>query len=135
MTEKIATTIQAHFGDVEDPRRTYLNEHPLINILTIALCAIVAGAEGWTDVENFGRQKQTWLRQFLDLQNGIPAHDTFGRVFARLDPESFRRSFLSWVQAVFEVTAGQVIAVDGKKLRVWCKYFSDPGFACEFVLI
>ena len=117
MTEKIATTIQAHFGDVEDPRRTYLNEHPLINILTIALCAIVAGAEGWTDVENFGRQKQTWLRQFLDLQNGIPAHDTFGRVFARLDPESFRRSFLSWVQAVFEVTAGQVIAVDGKKLR------------------
>jgi len=117
MTEKIATTIQAHFGDVEDPRRTYLNEHPLINILTIALCAIVAGAEGWTDVENFGRQKQTWLSQFLDLQNGIPAHDTFGRVFARLDPESFRRSFLSWVQAVFEVTAGQVIAVDGKKLR------------------
>ena len=57
MTEKISTTIQAHFGDVEDPRRTYLNEHPLINILTIALCAIVAGAEGWTDVENFGRQK------------------------------------------------------------------------------
>lgn len=117
MTDKIATTIQAHFGEVEDPRRTYLNEHPLINILTIALCAIVAGAEGWTDVENFGRQKQAWLSQFLDLQNGIPAHDTFGRVFARLDPESFRQSFLSWVQAVFEVTAGQVIAVDGKKLR------------------
>jgi predicted transposase YbfD/YdcC len=117
MTDKIRATIEEHFGDVEDPRRTYLNEHPLINILTIALCAIVAGAEGWTDVENFGKQKQAWLGQFLDLRNGVPSHDTFGRVFARLDPKSFRQSFLSWVRAVFEVTGGQVIAVDGKKLR------------------
>jgi len=117
VSDKVAATIEAHFGDVEDPRRPYLNEHPLINILTIALCAIIAGAEGWTDVENFGRQKQTWLGGFLDLHYGIPSHDTFGRVFARLDPESFRQSFLSWVQAVFEVTAGQVIAIDGKTLR------------------
>lgn len=117
MSEKITATIQEHFGDVEDPRRTYLNEHPLINILTIALCAIIAGAEGWTDVENFGKQKAAWLGQFLNLQNGIPSHDTFGRVFARLDPQSFRQSFLSWVQAVFEVTEGQVIALDGKTLR------------------
>jgi predicted transposase YbfD/YdcC len=117
MSDKIVPTIQEHFSDVEDPRRTYLNDHPLINILTITLCAVVAGAEGWTDVENFGKQKQAWLSQFLDLQNGIPSHDTIGRVFARLDPQSFRQSFLSWVQAVFEVTAGQVLAVDGKKLR------------------
>lgn len=117
MSDKITATIESHFGDVEDPRRSYLNEHPLINILTIALCAIIAGAEGWTDVENFGRQKQAWLSGFLDLGNGIPSHDTFGRVFARLDPDSFRQSFLSWVQAVFEVTKGQVIAVDGKTLR------------------
>lgn len=117
MTHKIVATVQAHFGELEDPRRTYLNEHPLINILTITLCAVVAGAEGWTDVENFGKQKQVWLSQFLDLTNGIPSHDTIGRVFARLDSKSFRQSFLSWVQAVFEVTAGQVLAVDGKKLR------------------
>lgn len=117
MSDKLVATIEAHFGDVEDPRRSYLNDHPLINILTIALCAIIAGAEGWTDVENFGRQKQTWLGGFLDLGNGIPSHDTFGRVFARLDPKSFRQSFLSWVQAVFEVTKGQVIAIDGKTLR------------------
>jgi predicted transposase YbfD/YdcC len=117
MSDKIAATIQNHFGDVEDPRCTYLNDHPLINILTIALCAIVAGAEGWTDVANFGRQKQAWLSQFLDLKNGIPSHDTFGRVFARLDAQAFRESFLSWVQAVFTVTVGQVIAIDGKRLR------------------
>ena len=117
MSDKIVATVQEHFGNVEDPRCTYLNDHPLISILTITLCAVVAGAEGWTDVENFGKQKEAWLSQFLDLENGIPSHDTIGRVFARLDPQSFRQSFLSWVQAVFEVTEGQVLAVDGKRLR------------------
>jgi predicted transposase YbfD/YdcC len=115
-TEQIPT-IADHFADLEDPRRTFLNDHPLINIITIALCAIIAGAETWTDVESFGRNKQTWLSQFLDLKHGIPSHDTFGRVFARLNPEQFQTCFLSWVQAVFEVTNGQVIAVDGKTLR------------------
>lgn len=110
-------SIKAHFAHLEDPRRTYLNTHPLINILTIALCGVIAGAETWTDIESFGHSKRAWLSGYLDLENGIPAHDTFGRVFALLDPEQFQASFLSWVQAVFEVTNGQVIAVDGKKLR------------------
>lgn len=110
-------TIAAHFDELEDPRRTYLNEHPLINIITIALCAIIAGAEAWTDVESFGHSKKEWLSRFLDLKNGIPSHDTFGRVFAHLDPEQFQACFLSWVQAVFTVTEGQVVAIDGKKLR------------------
>lgn len=117
MTNKITSTIEQHFSELEDPRTTHLNDHPLINILTIALCAIIAGAESWTDIENFGKQKAVWLGQFLDLCNGIPSHDTFGRVFARLEPEQFRRCFLAWVQAVFEVTQGQVIAIDGKQLR------------------
>jgi predicted transposase YbfD/YdcC len=117
MSDKINANIEAHFGNIEDPRRTYLNDHPLINIITIALCAVIAGAEGWTDIEMFGQQKKAWLSRFLDLENGIPSHDTFGRVFARLDPEQFRESFLSWVQAVFAVTDGQVIAIDGKELR------------------
>jgi predicted transposase YbfD/YdcC len=117
MSDKVEASIQAHFGNIDDPRRSYLNEHPLINIITIALCAVIAGAEGWTDVEMFGQQKQAWLSRFLDLKNGIPSHDTFGRVFARIDPEQFQQSFLGWVQAVFELTDSQVIAVDGKQLR------------------
>lgn len=117
MSDKITSSIQEHFSELEDPRRQHLNDHPLINILTIALCGVIAGAEGWTNIESFGIQKQVWLGQFLDLTNGIPSHDTFGRVFARLDPEQFRKSFLNWVQAIFEVTSGQVIAIDGKQLR------------------
>lgn len=117
MTDPIPATIEAHFSNIDDPRRTYLNHHPLINIITIALCAIIAGAENWNDIANFGQQKIDWLSKFLDLTNGIPSHDTFNRVFARLDPEQFRHSFLSWVQAVFEITNGQVIAIDGKQLR------------------
>lgn len=110
-------TIAAYFADLEDPRRIYLNQHPLLNIITIAICAIIAGAEGWTDVESFGKSKQMWLSRFLDLSGGIPSHDTFGRVFARLNPEQFQACFLAWVKAVFEITNGQVIAIDGKKLR------------------
>lgn len=117
MSHKITSTIEKHFSELEDPRTIHLNNHPLINILTIALGAIIAGAENWTDIENFGQQKAGWLGQFLDLSNGVPSHDTFGRVFARLDPEQFRNCFLAWVQAVFEVTQGQVIAIDGKQLR------------------
>ena len=116
-TPQLHNTLSAHFGGLEDPRREHLNTHPLINIITIALCGVVAGAESWVDIENFGKQKQEWLSQFLDLSNGIPSHDTLGRVFSRLEPEQFRASFLSWVQGVFEVTKGQVIAVDGKQLR------------------
>lgn len=117
MTNKITSTIEKHFSEIADPRASHLNDHPLINILTIALCGIIAGADSWTDIESFGQQKVVWLSQFLDLANGIPSHDTFGRVFARLDPEQFRQSFLAWVQAIFEVTQGQVIAIDGKQLR------------------
>ena len=117
MNKTIDANIEAHFGHIDDPRRTYLNDHSLINIITIALCAVIAGAEGWTDIEMFGQQKKEWLSRFLNLENGVPSHDTFGRVFARIDPEQFRQSFLSWVQAVFKATSGQVVAVDGKVLR------------------
>lgn len=115
--EQPTAALAAHFAALEDPRRTYLNAHPLLTIITIALCAVIAGAESWTDVEAFGKSKERWLSRFLDVGNGIPSHDTFGRVFAQLDPEQFQACFLSWVQAVFEITNGQVIAVDGKTLR------------------
>jgi predicted transposase YbfD/YdcC len=110
-------TISEHFADLADPRVERTKEHDLLNIITIAICAVVCGADGWTSVETFGKAKREWFETFLDLPHGIPSHDTFGRVFARLDPEAFQNCFLRWVQATSEVTAGQVIAIDGKCLR------------------
>jgi predicted transposase YbfD/YdcC len=78
---------------------------------------VICGAEGWVDIENFGKSKKSWLKTFLELPNGIPSHDTFGRVFSLIDPEEFQESFQSWVQSIHELTDGQVIAVDGKQLR------------------
>jgi predicted transposase YbfD/YdcC len=91
-----------------------------MDIIVIAICAIICGADDWTEVELFGNAKLSWLRTFLELPNGVPSHDTFGRVFARLNPEQFQQCFLEWVQAVSVVTGGQVIAIDGKVLRGSC---------------
>src|SRR5437660_5171034 len=85
--------------------------------MTIALCAGFCGADTWVDIGEFGYSKRAWLETFLDLPNGIPSHDTFGRVFARLDPEQFQACFLSWVQAINAVLPTQQIAIDGKTAR------------------
>jgi predicted transposase YbfD/YdcC len=114
---EIASAISEHFAGLEDPRADHLNDHKLIDIIIIAICAVICGAEGWTDVELFGNERLEWLRQFLELEHGIPSHDTFGRVFARLDPVQFEQGFLSWVAAVFPVTEGEVVAIDGKTVR------------------
>jgi predicted transposase YbfD/YdcC len=108
---------QAHFGTLPDPRIDRCKRHELLDIVTIALCAVICGAETWVDVAEFGRSKATWLHTFLALPNGIPSHDTFGRVFAALDPTAFETAFLGWVQALAAATAGQVVAIDGKTLR------------------
>ena len=85
--------------------------------MTIALCAIIAGADSWTEVATFGERKKEWLGQFLDLDKGTPSHDTFTTVFAILDPDQLQNGFISWVQAIYQRLIGEVIAVDGKKLR------------------
>jgi predicted transposase YbfD/YdcC len=109
--------LHTHFSTLPDPRVERAKRHELLDILTISLCAVLCGADTWVDVEAFGKAKLTWLRTFLDLPNGIPSHDTFGRVFAALDSTALETAFLGWVRAVTTATAGDVVASDGKTLR------------------
>jgi predicted transposase YbfD/YdcC len=105
-----------YFENLEDPREDNI-QHKLIDLLFIAICGIICAADSWVEIENFGHQKLPWLKKYLELPNGIPSHDTFGRVFARIDPEAFQKSFGEWVQAIRHLTEGEVIGVDGKQLR------------------
>ena len=108
--------IGRYFANINDPRIERTKDHSLLDIIIIAIAAVICGADGWVDVEEFGLSKHAWLTTFLDLPNGIPSHDTFGRVFARIDPEQFQCGFLAWVQAIQQIHA-DVIAIDGKTLR------------------
>jgi predicted transposase YbfD/YdcC len=117
MEKNVTAGIEQHFGNITDPRMDRTKLHKLLDILTIAICAVVASADNWEDIEAFGKAKIDWFKTILELPNGIPSHDTFNRVFARLDPSQFQASFIGWISAASEVIAGQVIAIDGKVLR------------------
>lgn len=106
-----------HFTELEDPRIDRTKHHQLLDIIIIAICGVICGADNWVDIELFGRSKQKWLRKFLELPNGIPSHDTFGRVFAQLNSQEFQSCFFRWVKALQKATEGEVIAIDGKTLR------------------
>jgi len=113
----VTPTFIDYFADLTDPRIEDRCHHKLIDILFIAVCAVICGADTFTDMEEFGISKQAWLQQFLDLPNGIPSHDTFGRVLARLKPSEFQRCFVEWVRAVAGATNDEIVPIDGKKLR------------------
>jgi predicted transposase YbfD/YdcC len=111
------SNLEVYFGDLPDPRVMGRCEYKLVDIIIIAICAVLSGAEGWEDIEEFGQSKERWLRQFLELANGIPSHDTFRRVFSLLDAAAFQERFIRWVEGVFTVTRGQVVSIDGKTVR------------------
>ena len=98
-------------------RRPQNRDHPLINVLIIAILCVICGADTFTEIERFGLAKEEWLKQFLALENGVPSHNTFGRVFHWLDESAFQDAFLNWTHSLCQVSTGEIIAFDGKKLR------------------
>jgi predicted transposase YbfD/YdcC len=140
MAAPVNASIVEHFQTLEDPRIERTKKHLLLDILVIAVCTLLTGGEGFQDMELFGKSKRAWLQTFLALPHGIPSHDTFGRVFARLHPQRFQACFLSWTQAVAQLTQGTLVSLDGKTVRAsfdratassplhmlsaWC---SEPG--------
>lgn len=111
------SSLLAYFGDLADPRIERCKRHQLLDIIAIGICAVICGADSYVEMEEFGTAKREWFETFLELENGIPSHDTFRRVFGKLKPAEFQRCFLSWIESVQEKTKGEVIAIDGKALR------------------
>jgi predicted transposase YbfD/YdcC len=105
-----------YFAELRDPRVERNREHLLEEILLIAIAAVLSGAESWNDIADYGRAKLLWLKTFLTLRSGIPSHDTFNRVFAALDPDELEKGFAAWVGSIAKLTAGEVVAIDGKAL-------------------
>jgi predicted transposase YbfD/YdcC len=106
-----------HFQGLTDPRVERTRKHPLINVVFIAVCGVLSGANSFAGIQEFGYDRRSWFARYLDLANGIPSDDTFARVLARLDPAAFEKCLLTWIQAVQEISEHRLIAIDGKTLR------------------
>jgi predicted transposase YbfD/YdcC len=116
MEENDLRDLESLFAQVEDPRMERTRLHRLRDIIILAICGVICGAEGWVEIEEFGKAKEAFFTNLLNLPNGIPSHDTFGRVFALIDPKQFEASFVQWVQGISQTVKG-VVAIDGKTLR------------------
>ena len=115
--EEFKNIITHHFDEIEDPRIERTKKHLLNEILTITILAVIAGARGWEDIENYGISKQKWLEEFLTLTHGIPSDDTFRRVIESIEPEQLEKSFHSWIESIAKSVGGEIIAIDGKTVR------------------
>lgn len=110
--------LYSSFRDLPDPRvEKHSSRHLLMDIMFLAITGVICGAESWVGIERFGHSKKEWLKEFLELPNGIPSHDTIGDLFSRLDPEALQSCFLNWVKSQFKLSKGEVIAIDGKTIR------------------
>ena len=108
MEEGEQLTLEAIFAQVKDPRIERTKQHRLRDVIIIAICGVICGADGWVGIEEFGKAKEVWLTDLLKLPNGIPSHDTFGRVFAHIDPKQFEASFHHWVQGISTTIKGVI---------------------------
>ena len=115
--ESLKKSIEEHFGKIPDERVTTRSLHKLVDIIAVAILAILCGADGWVAIETYGKAKEEWLKTFLELANGIPSHDTFGRIFSQLDPEILESNFQAWVKIIAGKLGLEVIAIDGKSLK------------------
>ena len=107
----------SYFSEMKDPRVERTRYHNLNDIIFIAIAAVLSGAESWNEIEYYGEMKEEWLKEFLELPNGIPSHDTFNRLFSALDPDEFEKCFLNWIKSINEITKGEVVSIDGKTIR------------------
>jgi len=112
----MAADIQEHFGDLTDPRRGVVT-YPLVNVVTMSLCAVISGADDFVAIARWAEMKKEWLAKFLDLSSGIPSHDRFNAILGALRPAEFEKCLLSWITALHEISDGQIVAIDGKTLR------------------
>ena len=115
--KKASLSVVNHFAKLADPRIHRTRRHQLFDIVAMTICGVICGCKNWVEIEVYGKKRHDWLKTFLELPNGIPSHDTFGRVFARIKPEAFQACFRSWVQALAETLGIKQIAIDGKTLR------------------
>ncbi len=132
MKLKPKITIADHFAQMSDPRIDRTKRHKLIDILTIAICAVICGADSWVAIELYGCTKYEWLKTFLELPNGIPSHNTFARVFAQLNPQEFQSCFLNWMKSIQKITSGEVVAIDGKTL---CSSYDKSSDSCAIQMV
>jgi predicted transposase YbfD/YdcC len=117
MSQDPSLSLFDSLDQVPDPRRERTKLHQLVDILVIAVCATICAAETWDEIEEFGRAKESWFKKFLALPNGIPSHDTFRRVFLLINPKKFQEAFLVWVRGVAQMSAGELVSIDGKQVR------------------
>jgi predicted transposase YbfD/YdcC len=119
MGMRVPSSFHEHFAALTDPRCPFApnNRHLLMDSLVIAVCAVISGAEGWEDIEEYGQANVEWLGDLLDLPHGIPGHDTFRRVLSQLDPEELTQCFIAWTQALSEASGGEMVSIDGTTRR------------------